>query len=87
MKRSSMDTLFIQLIPQLGEEKHKGQSGKVGILGGSIKYTGAPYFAGISALRFVCFRIYLTFRVLTSYPCFAAKMRLYPLNPTPQSLW
>jgi ATP-dependent NAD(P)H-hydrate dehydratase len=30
---------------------HKGQSGRIGIVGGSVEYTGAPYFAAISALK------------------------------------
>jgi hypothetical protein len=32
-------------------ESHKGQHGKVGIVGGCREYTGAPYFAAISAVR------------------------------------
>jgi len=30
---------------------HKGQSGKIGVIGGSFEYTGAPYYASISALK------------------------------------
>ena len=33
---------------------HKGQNGKVLIIGGSEKYTGAPLLAGIAALRAGC---------------------------------
>ncbi|KAF8651598.1 hypothetical protein AX16_004688 [Volvariella volvacea WC 439] len=40
-----------QLIPPLDGTLHKGQSGRVGVLGGALDYTGAPYFAAISALR------------------------------------
>jgi ATP-dependent NAD(P)H-hydrate dehydratase len=29
---------------------HKGQGGRVGIIGGSFEYTGAPYYTAISAL-------------------------------------
>lgn len=32
-------------------EKRKGFDGTIGIVGGSKEYTGAPYFAGISALK------------------------------------
>ncbi|XP_006461843.1 hypothetical protein AGABI2DRAFT_143608 [Agaricus bisporus var. bisporus H97] len=39
------------LIPPLNGTLHKGQSGRVGVLGGALDYTGAPYFAAISALR------------------------------------
>ncbi|GBE89548.1 ATP-dependent (S)-NAD(P)H-hydrate dehydratase [Sparassis crispa] len=40
-----------QLIPPLNGTLHKGQSGRVGVLGGALDYTGAPFFAAISALR------------------------------------
>ena len=39
------------LIPPLDGHLHKGQSGKVAILGGARDYTGAPYFAAYTALR------------------------------------
>lgn len=38
-------------IPPLDGGSHKGQAGRIGIVGGSLEYTGAPYFAGISALK------------------------------------
>ncbi|KAH9930357.1 Ribokinase-like protein [Fomitopsis serialis] len=40
-----------QIIPPLNGSLHKGQSGRVGVLGGALDYTGAPFFASISALR------------------------------------
>lgn len=40
-----------QLAPPLTNTKYKGQAGKIGIVGGSMEYTGAPYFAGISSLK------------------------------------
>jgi len=40
-----------QLIPPLTGKLHKGQSGRVGVVGGALDYTGAPFFAAISALR------------------------------------
>lgn len=38
-------------IPALGSATRKGQHGRVVIVGGSEEYTGAPYYAGISALK------------------------------------
>lgn len=38
------------VIPCL-EGKRKGENGKIGIIGGSTEYAGAPYFAAISALK------------------------------------
>lgn len=34
-------------------DKYKGQAGKIAVIGGCREYTGAPYFASISALK-VC---------------------------------
>jgi ATP-dependent NAD(P)H-hydrate dehydratase len=34
-----------QLAPPLSLHSHKGQSGRVGVIGGSKAYTGAPYFS------------------------------------------
>ncbi|CAH2089332.1 unnamed protein product [Euphydryas editha] len=43
-------TLTKASVPEL-EGKRKGEAGKIAIIGGSIEYTGAPYFAAISALK------------------------------------
>ena len=32
-------------------ENYKGQQGKIGVMGGCREYTGAPYFAAISATK------------------------------------
>lgn len=40
-----------KVIPNLINAKYKGQDGRIGIVGGSTEYTGAPYFAAMSALR------------------------------------
>ena len=39
------------LIPPLTEKMHKGSSGRIGIVGGSLEYTGAPYYAGMASLK------------------------------------
>jgi hypothetical protein len=41
------------VIPPLSSKMYKGQAGKIGILGGSKEYTGAPYYAAISSLKLV----------------------------------
>lgn len=43
-----------RLIPPLDGSLHKGQSGRIGVLGGAQDYTGAPFFAAISAFRVGC---------------------------------
>ena len=39
------------LVPPLVASRYKGQAGKVGVLGGCSDYTGAPFYAAISALK------------------------------------
>lgn len=52
---TSMDERMLKgirkVIPNLINTKYKGQDGRIGIFGGSTEYTGAPYFAAMSALR------------------------------------
>jgi len=40
--------------PMRPEKAHKGDAGSVLVVGGSEKYTGAPYFAAMAALRAGC---------------------------------
>lgn len=48
--RPSMLDLVCGFVPLLTTAKHKGEMGRLAIVGGSREYTGAPYFAGMSAL-------------------------------------
>ncbi|ORY32868.1 Ribokinase-like protein [Naematelia encephala] len=45
-------SLVGKMIPPLSGKLHKGQAGRVGVLGGSHDYTGAPYFSAMGAMRF-----------------------------------
>lgn len=42
-----------EIAPRLDGSLSKGDSGRLLVVGGSLEYTGAPYFAAISALRTV----------------------------------
>lgn len=48
---SHLRQLVCSVIPSLSESSHKGQSGRIGVIGGSREYTGAPYFSAISSLK------------------------------------
>lgn len=51
---------FLRLVaPPLDGSGHKGQAGRIGVLGGSVDFAGAPYYAGISALRVGAELLYL----------------------------
>ncbi|XP_002132285.3 ATP-dependent (S)-NAD(P)H-hydrate dehydratase [Drosophila pseudoobscura] len=44
-------TLFKTIVPKLTNDKYKGQYGRIGVIGGSLEYTGAPFFAAISSMK------------------------------------
>lgn len=48
---TSLHKLLDSVIPPLSLSSHKGQAGRIGVIGGSRDFTGAPFFAAISALR------------------------------------
>ncbi|KAK2759112.1 hypothetical protein FQN54_003211 [Arachnomyces sp. PD_36] len=43
-----------KLVPPMLEKFHKGQLGRVAVIGGSIDYTGAPYFSAMASARLGC---------------------------------
>ncbi|PHH79563.1 hypothetical protein CDD80_4443 [Ophiocordyceps camponoti-rufipedis] len=51
--RTALDRVR-RLIPPLLDKFHKGQLGRVGVIGGSIDYTGAPFFSAMASARLGC---------------------------------
>ncbi|KAF6157319.1 hypothetical protein GIB67_004257 [Kingdonia uniflora] len=45
------ENILRRITPNLDPNRHKGQAGKIAVIGGCREYTGAPYFAAISALK------------------------------------
>uniref|UniRef100_A0A8R1DQU7 ATP-dependent (S)-NAD(P)H-hydrate dehydratase n=1 Tax=Caenorhabditis japonica TaxID=281687 RepID=A0A8R1DQU7_CAEJA len=42
---------FLKILPKLTSQLKKGDCGKIAVIGGSLEYTGAPYFAASSVAR------------------------------------
>ena len=47
----TMDTMIQLVVPPLSSLEHKGSMGRIGVIGGSQDYCGAPYYSAISALK------------------------------------
>lgn len=58
MNTSQILKLAREIVPSLTSSLHKGQLGKIGVIGGCLEYTGAPFYAGISAMRAVQLMIF-----------------------------
>ncbi|TWU77929.1 hypothetical protein ED733_005307 [Metarhizium rileyi] len=43
-----------QMVPPMLDKFHKGQLGRVAVIGGSQDYTGAPYFSAMASARLGC---------------------------------
>ncbi|XP_053603399.1 ATP-dependent (S)-NAD(P)H-hydrate dehydratase [Plodia interpunctella] len=75
-------------IPSLDANKHKGQAGRIGIVGGSLEYTGAPYFAGISALKVGAdlVHIFCTTPAATVIKSYSPELIVHPLLDRPNAI-
>ena len=51
MNEEERKDYLASIAPPLDFSTHKGSSGRIGILGGSIEYTGAPFYSAMASLR------------------------------------
>lgn len=68
--KSIRESVLERVVPSLTFDSYKGQMGKIGVLGGSEDYTGAPFYASIAALKFGCDLAFV----------FCAKQALIPIK-------
>jgi len=67
---------------------HKGQCGKVGVLGGCREYTGAPYYAGIAALKTGCdlSHIFCAESAATAIKAYSPELIVHPVLLTQKEI-
>ncbi|EFJ51794.1 hypothetical protein VOLCADRAFT_116306 [Volvox carteri f. nagariensis] len=73
---------FQRLVPRLGGN-YKGAHGKVAVVGGCLEFTGAPFFAAMSALRVGADMAYVicTPSAATAIKCYSPELMVLPYLP------
>lgn len=76
-----MNELCRKIIPPLTSALHKGQIGRICIVGGCEAYTGAPYFAGIAALRLGADLVHIMCTPCAAIPikCYSPDLMVLPI--------
>eukprot|EP00741_Cyanophora_paradoxa_P005132 tig00000863_g4974.t1 len=71
------------VVPKLTQSMHKGQAGRIGVVGGCFEYTGAPYFAAISALKLGAdlSHIFCTPGAATAIKSYSPELIVHPVLP------
>ncbi|XP_036401226.1 ATP-dependent (S)-NAD(P)H-hydrate dehydratase isoform X1 [Megalops cyprinoides] len=86
----SMDILPLvrNIVPPLTSKKHKGQDGRIGIIGGCQEYTGAPYFAAITALKVGAdlSHVFCTKDAATVIKSYSPELIVHPVLDSPNAL-
>ncbi|KAM6934166.1 ATP-dependent (S)-NAD(P)H-hydrate dehydratase [Xenentodon cancila] len=90
-QRGMDDDLFSlvkSIIPSLTSKKHKGQDGRIGIIGGCQDYTGAPYFAAISALKVGAdlSHVFCTKEAATVIKSYSPELIVHPVLDSPNAV-
>jgi ATP-dependent NAD(P)H-hydrate dehydratase len=69
-----------QLMPKLERHATKGANGKVGVVGGTKDYTGAPYYAAVASLKSGAdiSHIFCSEEAATPIKCFSPEFIVHP---------
>jgi len=72
------------ILTKFEDFKIKGDNGIIGVIGGSIEYTGAPYYAGISALKSGSDLIHIFCHTDAAIPikCYSPELMVHPAFDT-----
>jgi ATP-dependent NAD(P)H-hydrate dehydratase len=65
----------------LSSNSHKGSSGRIGVLGGSAQYTGAPYYAAMASLQAGSDLAYIftAQEAVTAIKCYSPELMVTPV--------
>ncbi|KAI3390881.1 hypothetical protein diail_8459 [Diaporthe ilicicola] len=79
-----------QLVPPMLDKFHKGQLGRIAVIGGSEDYTGAPYFSAMASARLGCdmSHVICTPGAAAVIKTYSPNLMVHPLmrqSPSPQS--
>lgn len=76
---------FTKYLPKLTFNHYKGNSGRVGIVGGCFEYTGAPFFAGQAVLKMGgdLSHIFCMKSAATAIKSYAPEQIVHPYLPDP----
>ncbi len=70
-------------IMPLSPTSHKGSSGRIGVIGGSARYTGAPYYAAMAALQVGAdlVNVFCAEEAALPIKCYSPELMVVPVYP------
>ncbi|KNG85908.1 YjeF domain protein [Aspergillus nomiae NRRL 13137] len=77
-----------KIVPPMLEKFHKGQHGRVAVIGGSLDYTGAPYFSSMASARLGCDMSHVICErsAATVIKSYSPNLMVHPLLPSSESV-
>ncbi|KAL4750378.1 HX dehydratase [Aspergillus terricola var. indicus] len=77
-----------KLVPPMLEKFHKGQQGRVAVIGGSLDYTGAPYFSAMASARLGCdlSHVICESSAATVIKSYSPNLMVHPILPSSASV-
>ncbi|KAL3457369.1 Ribokinase-like protein [Aspergillus heterothallicus] len=77
-----------KIVPPMLEKFHKGQQGRVAVIGGSLDYTGAPYFSAMASARLGCdlSHVICESSAATVIKSYSPNLMVHPILPSSNSV-
>ncbi|RAQ40589.1 YjeF domain protein [Aspergillus flavus] len=77
-----------KIVPPMLEKFHKGQHGRVAVIGGSLDYTGAPYFSSMASARLGCDMSHVICErsAATVIKSYSPNLMVHPILPSSESV-